>query len=86
MRLEYFTAPWCAPCKTFGPIMDKVAKDYELDVEKIDIQATPERIPADVLTIPTVILYLQNAPVARFSGPKQEQDLITWIATEGANA
>lgn len=82
MRLEYFTAPWCAPCRVFGPIMDKVAKEYNLLVEKIDIAKNPERLPEDVLGIPTVIMYIQDKPVARFSGAKSETDLVAWIKSE----
>ena len=27
-KLFYFSAPWCGPCKTFGPIMDQEVKRF----------------------------------------------------------
>jgi thioredoxin-like negative regulator of GroEL len=83
MRLEYFTAPWCQPCKTFGPIVEKVNHFKPGLIEKIDIQKNPERLPNDVLGIPTVIMYNGNTEVARFSGAKSESELLDWISVNG---
>lgn len=83
MKLEYFTAPWCGPCRTFGPMLQSVAKDQGLDLEKINIQDEPERLPADVLGIPTVILYVADEEVSRFTGAKSEFDLNRWLFEAG---
>jgi thioredoxin-like negative regulator of GroEL len=86
MRLEYFTAPWCAPCKTFGPIIEKVAGEKQVYLDKINIQENPERLPPDVLSVPTVIGYLESGfEFARFVGTMSEEDLSNWLI-RGANA
>ena len=35
MRYLYFSAPWCGPCKAFGPIMEQLSR--EVVVEKINV-------------------------------------------------
>lgn len=35
MRYLYFSAPWCGPCRMFGPIMEQLSK--EITVEKINV-------------------------------------------------
>lgn len=36
-----FYADWCGPCKMVGPIVDKLAKEYEgqIDIYKVDTEA-----------------------------------------------
>ena len=40
-QIFYFTAPWCEPCQTLGPIMDKVSQ--QIPVEKINIDYEADR-------------------------------------------
>lgn len=41
--IYYFHAPWCAPCKTLGPIVERVvdATGGEVGLVKIDIEQNP---------------------------------------------
>ena len=39
MTALYFTAPWCQPCKTLGPIMAEVTA---VPVQKIDVDKSVE--------------------------------------------
>ena len=34
-KILYFSAPWCGPCKQFGPIMDRISQTGIL-VEKVN--------------------------------------------------
>ena len=83
MRLEYFTAKWCQPCRWFGPVMGQFAIETEIPVEIIDIDKNPERLPLDVLGVPTVIMYEGDTEKARFSGAKTSNDLAEWIKVNG---
>ena len=83
MKLEYFTAPWCQPCKTFGPTLENVAREKEIYLDKVNIQDEPERLPTDVLGIPTVILYVNDKEAARFTGAKSAFDLTQWLFEAG---
>ncbi len=40
MKFLYFSAPWCGPCRTLGPVMEKVGQKYS--VEKINVDENQE--------------------------------------------
>jgi thioredoxin 1 len=73
-KLLYFTASWCQPCKTFGPIMDEVAKEFP--VEKIDVDRNAKALLYHVKTIPTVLLVDGEAELKRLSGVQQKQTIL----------
>ncbi len=55
-----FYADWCGPCKMAAPIIDKLAKEFEGQVEivKVDVDANTETARKfQVMSIPTVILF-----------------------------
>ena len=59
-QLYYYSAPWCQPCETLGPIMDQVNK--QIPVRKINIDyADPAVIEsAQIRNIPTVVLGVKS--------------------------
>jgi thioredoxin len=55
----YFSAPWCGPCKMFGPIFDDVASTYADTVKFTKINVDDEyHITAkyNVRSVPTVVV------------------------------
>ena len=55
-KLIYFTADWCSPCRTFGPIMDRVAQSG-IPVEKVNVDNVPALAAAyNVRSVPTVVV------------------------------
>lgn len=76
--LLYFSATWCQPCKTFGPIMDKVAEDHPYD--KIDVEQNPQAAQEwNIRQIPTVVLLENSTELARFTGARTEAQLREFI-------
>lgn len=66
-----FTAPWCRPCRTIEPILADLAAELEgrLEVVSLDVDdnlATPSRY--GVLSLPTVILFVDGEPRATLLG------------------
>lgn len=56
-KIYRFTAIWCAPCKTFGPIADDVVAELGTDVEYevIDVDEHPELAKEyGIMSIPSV--------------------------------
>jgi len=74
-----FWAEWCAPCKQFAPVLDKVAQDYaargvklaKLDVDTDKLIAEQFRIKS----IPTVYAIYQGQPVADLTNYRTEGQL-----------
>ena len=55
-KILYFSAPWCGPCKQFGPIMDRISQTGIL-VEKVNVDNAPAIAAAyNVRSVPTVII------------------------------
>jgi thioredoxin 1 len=66
-----FWAPWCGPCRMVGPVVEKLAKDYDgkLKVCKVNTdesQQTPGKY--NIHGIPTLIIFKQGAEVERMVG------------------
>jgi thioredoxin 1 len=55
-----FWAPWCGPCKTIAPILDKLSKDYsgKIIVAKMNVDENPN-VPSKygVQNIPTMLFF-----------------------------
>ena len=55
-KILYFSAPWCGPCKQFGPVMDRISQTGIL-VEKVNIDNVPALAAAyNVRSVPTVVV------------------------------
>jgi putative thioredoxin len=70
-----FWAPWCGPCKSLGPILEKVEADYagRFKLVKIDSDQEQEIGTAfGIRSIPTCILMMNGQPVDGFTGALTE--------------
>lgn len=55
-KILYFSAPWCGPCKQFGPVMDRISQTGIL-VEKVNVDNSPSVAAAyNVRSVPTVVI------------------------------
>ena len=65
-QVYYFSASWCQPCQTLGPIMEQVSQ--QVHVEKINVDYEADLITKyGVRNIPTVILVENGQEVSRFT-------------------
>ena len=78
-ELFYYTAPWCNPCQTLGPIMDEVAKQIPVRKQNIDYVDPAIITAANVKSVPTVILVENGQEVRRFNGVKSFNQIIDWL-------
>lgn len=70
-----FWAPWCGPCRTLGPIIEKVARELagQVKLVKINSDENPELAGAfNIRSIPNVIAFKDGKPVAQFMGAQPE--------------
>ena len=70
-----FWAPWCGPCKTLGPILEKLEVAYEGRFKLLKIDSDQEQQLAGafgIRSIPTCILLINGQPVDGFQGALPE--------------
>ena len=77
-RLYYYSAPWCGPCQSFGPVMDQVASVIPVVKVNVDYEADLAA-RTNVRSVPTVILVEGETEVRRFTGAKSYQQIIEFI-------
>lgn len=78
-----FWATWCGPCKMIAPVLEEIAaeKAGELTVAKLDVDANPATArDFQVVSIPTLIVFKDGAPVKRIVGAKGKAALLRELA------
>lgn len=71
-------APWCGPCRTLSPRLEKVADSFtgQVDVWKLNADEAPELVQElGVLGIPTLIFYRNGTEVTRRMGVQSQEEL-----------
>lgn len=70
-----FWAPWCGPCKSLGPILEKVETEYAGRFKLVKIDSDQEQqlgAAFGIRSIPTCILMMNGQPVDGFAGALPE--------------
>lgn len=71
-------APWCGPCRTLGPIIDKIAKENpqynicKLNADDNNILTTS----LGVKNIPAVFIIKKGKILDKFIGVKSEEEIL----------
>lgn len=79
-----FWAQWCGPCKSLGPVLEKIAAEAggAWELVKIDVDANEEAAGRyQVRSIPAVMLFVAGEQVAQFTGALPESEVRTWLGS-----
>ena len=66
-----FWAPWCGPCKSLGPVLEKLEQAYEGRFKLVKVNSDDEQQLAQafgIRSIPTCVLLMEGKPVDGFMG------------------
>jgi thioredoxin 1 len=72
-----FWAPWCAPCRVVGPIVEDLAKEYsgKVKVGKMNVDDNPDVSgQLGIMSIPTVLLFKNGQPVQSIVGAQSKEN------------
>jgi len=77
-KILYFSAAWCGPCQTLGPIMESLKGD--INYQKIDVDNNQDlSMQYGVRNIPTLILLDETGEVkGRKVGLQTKQDILNF--------
>ena len=81
-----FWAEWCGPCKTLGPVLEKLAAEYggAFVLAKVDVDREQQIAAAfQIRSVPTVFLLVGGQPVDGFPGAVPEGQLREFLARHG---
>lgn len=78
----YFSAPWCGPCKTFGPVMEEVSSEMGVDVRKVNVDEEAHLASEyGVMSIPATVWYKDGVFKKFQPGPMDKAALLSLIST-----
>ena len=78
-----FWAPWCGYCRRIGPAYDRVAQQYEseLEVVKVNIDEEPQLAELEhIEVIPTLVLYRKGQAIGSIVAPESKAMIDRFIA------
>ena len=73
-----FYAEWCGPCKSLGPILERLAEEYAgaFVLAKVDSDAEQMLVTSmGVRSLPTVVLFKDGQPADHFMGALPEGEI-----------
>src|ERR1700759_2995429 len=79
-----FWAPWCGPCKTLGPALEKAVSEAggAVRMVKVNIDENPEIAQQlRIQSIPTVYAFRNGQPVDGFMGAIPDSQIKAFVAT-----
>jgi putative thioredoxin len=75
-------APWCGPCKSLGPVLEKLVQAYggRFVLAKLDTDRAPQLSAAlQIRSIPLVVLFVGGQMVDQFTGALPEGQLRAFL-------
>ena len=74
-EILYFSAPWCQPCKTLGPIVESLSG--QIDVKKINVDEDTELAAKyGIRNIPTLLFFKNGQVVNKLVGMQTAENIL----------
>jgi thioredoxin-like negative regulator of GroEL len=80
VKLMYFSAPWCGPCRTFGPLVESIVEGFSenpnFEFIKVDADASPAQVQVyDIKSIPSLLYIKGDKPVHKTIGARPQKEV-----------
>ena len=75
-------APWCGPCRSLKPMLEKLVQEYggRFELAKINTDEAPQISAAlQIRSIPLVVLFVGGRPVDQFMGAQPESQIRAFL-------
>lgn len=80
-KIVYLSADWCAGCKRFKPIVQKVCAELGIQVDYVNVDYDTTYIQKyGIQSVPTTLMFLNGELAWKKSGVMQESELKSMIA------
>lgn len=70
-----FFAEWCAPCRTLSPIVEDIAKDYNVCKVNVDTSPVTARM-YNIQSIPTLVVMKNGQMVSHLVGVADKNQIL----------
>lgn len=76
-----FWAPWCGPCRIYGPILEGFASENpNVNVHKINVDENPVTATKHgIRSIPTTIIFKDGQLITKVPGVIQKEKLVEFV-------
>ena len=80
IKILDFWGSWCSPCKKLSPLLDELAKELDITIEKINVDENEELVEEyEIRNIPSLIFFKDGVQVKKHSGSISKVSLIKMI-------
>ena len=80
-KIIIFSASWCAPCRMFKPVLDKISKELNIPFYAVNIDEELElATELNIRSVPTTFLYNSSNEAITIIGAKPESEIISILS------
>ncbi len=77
-----FWAPWCAPCRVLGPVIEKIADEQQALWTLVKVNTEENQEVASnygIRSIPNVKMFFKGKNIAEFAGALPRTQILAWL-------
>ncbi len=74
-----FWAPWCAPCRMLGPVIEEIAAERKESIKVVKVNIDDNQDYASrlgVMSVPTMVVFKDGQPVDKMVGAFPKRSII----------
>ena len=75
-----FYGTWCMPCKMLAPVLDKIVKENDIKLAKVDVDENEDLIKRyRIMSVPTIKIFKNGEEVGTSVGVVSESRILELI-------